>query len=327
LLGAGEGCPAVDPVSRAPDESASAVSGTVAAVESPVELSSVAAAAASGSGDRPLYSRRARSRSTWMLSRKISKLWGIAGPESVDEPAEEAVDDVGEPAAGAAGEVLGGRTVGSAGGVDARGRPGPASADDSVWVGRAPNWPCMYSRRTVSMSCRSSFALGAAASGRPLPGGAPAPAVAADSAEAEPCRSALRISASLLCASGLSVGGDMPASEEAAVEPIGSLGEGTGGRTRGDRISEDAVAVVATLSRPPRSAACSSDVDAAGAVGGAADEASVDAVAADDERVSLLGKGRRGRPVVVEAAVPGAGELVLESVGGGVGGRDVVTSP
>jgi hypothetical protein len=118
----------------------------------------------------------------------------------------------------------------------------------------------------------------------------------------------------------------MPASEEAAVEPVGPLGEGTGGRTRGDRISEDAVAVVATLSRPPRSAACSSDVDAAGAVGGAADDAFVDAVAADDERVSLLGKGRRGRPVV-EAAVLGAGELVLESAGGGVGGRDVVTSP
>ena len=113
----------------------------------------------------------------------------------------------------------------------------------------------------------------------------------------------------------------MPASE-AAAEADGAVKVGTGGPIRVGRMREAAVAVVATLRRPPRSAACSSeDCDGTGAASGVND----DADAPDVERVSRLGNGRRGRPAV-EAVVPETDEI-LESAGGGVAGRDVVTRP
>lgn len=118
----------------------------------------------------------------------------------------------------------------------------------------------------------------------------------------------------------------MPASEAGGeavdVGTACATGDGSVGRTRGVRMREAAVAVVATLSRPPSSAACSSDVCAGAAAGAPVDVED----SAEFERDSRLGKGRRGRPVVAVAELS-AGELVLESARGGVGGRDVVTSP
>lgn len=125
-----------------------------------------------------------------MSSRKVSKLCGIAGPAPVDEPAENDDVESGELPA-EIGDVAVGRAKGLTKGVSAGARSGCASDDAPGGVGREPNWPCMYSRRTVSMLRRSSLPPGVPVVISCVAAATPAP----DAAAGAPCCSALRISA------------------------------------------------------------------------------------------------------------------------------------